>query len=170
MSVVKRFRKCADPCQHFLTPDDTHNLCVMCLGEEHMRFVHEGTECVHCERFLWKSPVLICPFTWENWGNNLETEIVGIADGVWEESREEFISRARWRLTRVNCWRRTCCHLHLLIQQEVLCQLPARVRVRAVMIRRAGVGWWGWRGYFWAFSACLPHVWRAAGSYGACYC
>ncbi len=51
MSVVKRFRRCADPCQRFLTPDDTHDLCVMCLGEEHARSVLEGMEWVHCELF-----------------------------------------------------------------------------------------------------------------------
>ncbi len=51
MSVVKRFRRCADLCQHFLTPDDIHDLCVMCLGEEHARSVLEGMECVHCELF-----------------------------------------------------------------------------------------------------------------------
>ncbi len=51
MSVVKRFRRCADPCQFFLTPDDTHDLCVMCLGEEHARSVLEGMECIHCELF-----------------------------------------------------------------------------------------------------------------------
>ncbi len=51
MSVVKRFRRCADPCQLFLTPHDTHDLCVMCLGEEHARSVLEGMECVHCELF-----------------------------------------------------------------------------------------------------------------------
>ncbi len=51
MSTVKRFRKCVDPCQRYLTPDDEHDLCVMCLGEEHPRSVLEGTECVHCEHF-----------------------------------------------------------------------------------------------------------------------
>ncbi len=34
---MKRFRKCVDPCQRYLTPDDAHDLCVMCLGEEHVR-------------------------------------------------------------------------------------------------------------------------------------
>ncbi len=38
----------------FCPPSDTYDLCVMCLGEEHVRFVHEGTECVHCERFSLK--------------------------------------------------------------------------------------------------------------------
>ncbi len=51
MSVVKCFRRYADPCLRFLTPDDTHDLCVMCLGEEHARSVLEGMECVHCEFF-----------------------------------------------------------------------------------------------------------------------
>ncbi len=40
---MKRFRKCVDPCQRYLTPDDAHDLCVVCLGE--------GTECDHCEHF-----------------------------------------------------------------------------------------------------------------------
>ncbi len=51
MSAAKRFRKCVDPCQRFLTPDDTHDLCVMCLGEEHARSVLEGMECIHCKLF-----------------------------------------------------------------------------------------------------------------------
>ncbi len=51
MSVEKRFRRCVDPCQRFLTPDETHDLCVMCLGKEHARSVLEGMECVHCELF-----------------------------------------------------------------------------------------------------------------------
>ncbi len=52
MSVEKRFRRCVDPCQRCLTLDDTHDLCVMCLGEEHARSVLEGMECVHCEHFF----------------------------------------------------------------------------------------------------------------------
>ncbi len=52
MSVEKRFRRCVDPCQRCLTLDDTHDLCVMCLGEEHARSVLEGMECVHCENFF----------------------------------------------------------------------------------------------------------------------
>ncbi len=51
MSVEKRFRRCVDLCQRFLTPDDTHDLCVMCLGEEHARSVLKGMECAHCEFF-----------------------------------------------------------------------------------------------------------------------
>ncbi len=63
MSVEKRFRRCVDPCQRCLTLDDTHDLCVMCLGEEHARSVLEGMECVHCEPFFCgkKSSALGCP-------------------------------------------------------------------------------------------------------------
>ncbi len=38
----------------YLTPDDSHDLCVFCLGEEHVRDVLEGAICVHCERFPMK--------------------------------------------------------------------------------------------------------------------
>ncbi len=74
MSVEKRFRRCVDPCQRCLTLDDTHDLCVMCLGKEHARSVLEGMECVHCEhffcgkklrsrlsRFLERIGAIICP-------------------------------------------------------------------------------------------------------------
>ncbi len=73
MSVEKRFRRCVDPCQCCLTLDDTHDLCVMCLGEEHARSVLEGMECVHCEPFfLWeKAPLLVVPVSRENWGDHL---------------------------------------------------------------------------------------------------
>ncbi len=52
MSVEKRFRRCVDPSQRCLTLDDTYDLCVMCLGEEHARSVLEGMKCVHCEHFV----------------------------------------------------------------------------------------------------------------------
>ncbi len=41
-SASKAFKKCVDPCPRYLTPDDTHNLCVFCLGKEHARDVLEG--------------------------------------------------------------------------------------------------------------------------------
>lgn len=50
-SGSKCFRKCADLCERFLTPGDTHNLCVLCLGEEHARSALEGAGCAICERF-----------------------------------------------------------------------------------------------------------------------
>ncbi len=49
-STSKAFRKCVDPCPRYLTPDDTHDGCVFCLGIEHARDVFEGAVCVHCER------------------------------------------------------------------------------------------------------------------------
>lgn len=52
---AKSFRKCADPCPRFLTPEDTQNLCVSCLGEEHARSVLEGAACANCERFPMKT-------------------------------------------------------------------------------------------------------------------
>ncbi len=49
--VSKAFKKCVDPCPRYLTPDDTHDCCVFCLGEEQARDVFEGAVCVHCELF-----------------------------------------------------------------------------------------------------------------------
>ncbi len=72
MSVEKRFRRCVDPCQRFLTPDNTHDLCVMCLGEEHARSVLKGLECAHCELFsLGKLRSRMSLFFRENRGNHL---------------------------------------------------------------------------------------------------
>ncbi len=53
-STSKAFKKCVDPCPRYLTPDDTHNICVFCLGKEHARDVLEGKICVHCELFSMK--------------------------------------------------------------------------------------------------------------------
>ncbi len=50
-STSKAFKRCVHPCPCYLTPDDTHDLCVFCLGEEHARDVLEGAICVHCEFF-----------------------------------------------------------------------------------------------------------------------
>ncbi len=50
----KAFKKCVDPCPSYLTPDDTHDCCVFCLGEEHARDVLAGAICVHCKRFSMK--------------------------------------------------------------------------------------------------------------------
>lgn len=47
---VKRFRKCVPPGPRFLRPEDTHDLCLSCLGEEHICSVPEGSECFHCEK------------------------------------------------------------------------------------------------------------------------
>ncbi len=50
-STSKAFRRCVDPCPRYLTPDDTHDCCVFCLGEGHACGVLEGAICVHCELF-----------------------------------------------------------------------------------------------------------------------
>ncbi len=50
-STSKAFRRCVDSCPRYLTPDDTHDYCVFCLGEGHARDVLEGAICVHCELF-----------------------------------------------------------------------------------------------------------------------
>ncbi len=50
-STSKAFRKCVDPCPRYLTPDDTHNCCVFCLGMEHACDVLQGAICMHCELF-----------------------------------------------------------------------------------------------------------------------
>ncbi len=50
-TCTANFRKCVHPCQCFLTPDDMHVMCVMCMGEEHARSVLEGAVCLHCESF-----------------------------------------------------------------------------------------------------------------------
>ncbi len=50
-STSKAFKRCVHPCPRYLTPDDTHDICVFCLGEEHARDVIEGAICVHCELF-----------------------------------------------------------------------------------------------------------------------
>ncbi len=46
------FRKCLPPCPRFLTPEDTPDLCIMCLGEERARLVLEVFEYTHCDK-LW---------------------------------------------------------------------------------------------------------------------
>ncbi len=53
-STSKAFKKCVDPCPRYLTPDDTHDCCVFCLGEEHACGVFEGAICMHCELFNMK--------------------------------------------------------------------------------------------------------------------
>ncbi len=53
-STSKAFKKCVDPCPRYLTPDDTHNICVFCLGKEHARDILEGKICLNCELFSMK--------------------------------------------------------------------------------------------------------------------
>ncbi|KAL0151772.1 hypothetical protein M9458_052923 [Cirrhinus mrigala] len=48
MSAETQFRKCASPCDRFVTPQDSHALCVACLGEKHAVAALEGGVCPHC--------------------------------------------------------------------------------------------------------------------------
>lgn len=50
-SSDKWFRKCVPPCQRYLTLEDTYDLCVICLVEDHASSVLEQAECVDCEVF-----------------------------------------------------------------------------------------------------------------------
>ncbi len=62
-ALARRLRFCVDPCPRYLTPDDTHNLCVFCLGKEHTRDVLEGKLCVHsfCPSFQGKRGSRLLP-------------------------------------------------------------------------------------------------------------
>ncbi len=136
ISVEKRFRRCVDPCQRCLTLDDTHDLCVMCLGEEHARSVLEGMECVPCEHFF-------CGKKLRSRSSALRGSGPAAAEAV------KRLSSRRSAADESELRGKMYCLLHLLIQQEVLCWLM--------------VCWWRRRGYFWAFSACLPRdieLWR----------
>ncbi len=42
--------------------DDTHNLCVFCLGKEHARDVLEGKSACTVSFFYVKAPLSSCPF------------------------------------------------------------------------------------------------------------
>ncbi|XP_056596267.1 uncharacterized protein LOC130414411 [Triplophysa dalaica] len=44
----KSFRHCAPPCSRFITSNDTHDLCVVCLGAEHAQSALEGADCEAC--------------------------------------------------------------------------------------------------------------------------
>ncbi len=63
-STSKAFRRCVHPCPRYLTPDDTHDLCVFCLGEEHARDVLEGAICERSACTVsfsrWESSALVC--------------------------------------------------------------------------------------------------------------
>ncbi len=94
-STSKAFRKCVDPCPRYLTPDDTHDCCVFCLGIEHARDVFEGAVCVDCERlpmrtlrsrlslFSRKVGAAVCfpRFNSHRCRGTEENEIVGLAGG-----------------------------------------------------------------------------------------
>ncbi len=53
------------PFQRFLALEDTHNLSVMCLGQELACSVLEGTEHTHCECYPMRSSFRACPSSQE---------------------------------------------------------------------------------------------------------
>lgn len=46
------FSHCVSPCRRFLTPEDSPELCVICLGLEHTHAAFEGAGCTHCDEFI----------------------------------------------------------------------------------------------------------------------
>ncbi len=52
---------CVPSFQRFLVLEDTHNLSVMCLGQELACSVLEGAECAHCECYPMRSSIRIFP-------------------------------------------------------------------------------------------------------------
>ncbi|KAL0149575.1 hypothetical protein M9458_055102 [Cirrhinus mrigala] len=43
------YRQYVPPCKRYITSEDTHNMCVVCLGAEHAASALEGADCPHCE-------------------------------------------------------------------------------------------------------------------------
>ncbi len=50
----RSFKRCVPPCERYITPSDSHELCVTCLGAQHARSALEGAGCAHCDRFTVK--------------------------------------------------------------------------------------------------------------------
>ncbi len=60
-STSKAFKIVCGSASSLLTPDDTHNLCVFCLGKEHARDVLEGKSACTVSFFYVKAPLSSCP-------------------------------------------------------------------------------------------------------------
>ncbi|KAK2869830.1 hypothetical protein Q8A67_024222 [Cirrhinus molitorella] len=45
----RRFRRCVPPCPRYIAGEDTHDLCVVCLGAEHAQLALERADCHDCE-------------------------------------------------------------------------------------------------------------------------
>ncbi len=43
------YRLCVPPCPRYITSGDTHSLCVVCLGVNHVESAIEAADCPHCE-------------------------------------------------------------------------------------------------------------------------
>lgn len=55
----KQFRRFVPFCPRFLMVDDSHDLCVVCLGVKYTRSVLEGADCVHCKHFSMKKALFL---------------------------------------------------------------------------------------------------------------
>ncbi len=71
VSIMKRFRRCADPCQRFWH-QMTHTIYALCVWAKsmHALFSREWSAFI-VSFFLWESSALVCLFSRENWGNHL---------------------------------------------------------------------------------------------------
>ncbi len=117
-STSKAFKRCVHPCPRYLTPDDTHDFCVFCLGKEHARDVIEGAICVHRELFSMRK--LRSRLSLFSRKEGQPSASRGSRPAVAEARREMsswssqadladelergFPSRARRPRTRVSCW------------------------------------------------------------------
>ncbi len=60
-STSKAFKKCVDLCPRYLTPDDTHDCCVFCLGKSTHAMSLRGQSACTVSCSLIESSVLVCP-------------------------------------------------------------------------------------------------------------
>ncbi len=142
-STSKVFKKCVDPCPRYLTPDDTHNLCVFCLGKEHACDVLEGKICVYYEPFFYeKAPLSSVPLFEERGAvvcfpqfgthccRGTEADgIMGFAVGSGRWVREGPPLFARRPRTRVSCW--------IVMMQSFWCHQIQRLVPCCVMPRKS---------------------------------
>ncbi len=142
-ALARRLRLCVDPHPRYLTPDDTHNLCVFCLDEEHARDVLEGKSACTVSFFYEKAPLSSVPLFKERgaavcfprFGTHRcrgteANEIVGFAVGCGRWIREG-------PRTRVSCWivmMRSFWHHQ--IQRLVLCWVMPRKSRRCLRARK----------------------------------
>ncbi len=150
-STSKAFKRCVHPCPRYLTPDDTHDLCIFCLGEEHARDVLKGAICLHCEFFSMRKlrsrlslfsrkegqpsasrgsrpTVAEARRGMSSWGSQAD-----LAD----ELERGFPSCARRPRTRVSCWIMMMrSRLHHLIQRLVLCWVMPRKSRRCLRAKK----------------------------------
>ncbi len=170
-STSKAFRRCVHPCPRYLTPDDTHDLCVFCLGKEHARDVLEGAICVHWVFLDEKAPLssvslfeeggaAVCfpQFRTHCCRGTEGNDLVGLAGGAGRWVREGAFPLAlvgRKRGWAAGWW---WCDFADIIWSSGWCSA-------GLCPGRAGDvwGWWSWG---WARSILLPCVWRFTGGYG----